>query len=186
MKKIIIIGIILYSQNVKSQTDYVLTNHNDTIKVIVLEWNDTRVICDVNGKETKFKANKIIGFKAGETYTESARVCPTLIGFKKRMFLETIVTGKISLYSISVTDHFMHNKKVGATQIVNNREITSDVLYVKKTSVSKQKFKKLMGYGKIKKMTGDCEIYYNKYKNNSSSIIYPYQEQIEFYNQNCK
>ena len=63
MKKIIIIGIILYSQNVKSQTDFVLTNHKDTLKVIVLEWNDTRVICDVNGKETKFKANKIIGFK---------------------------------------------------------------------------------------------------------------------------
>jgi hypothetical protein len=185
MKKTILLwtGLMLGSQITKAQTDYVVTVAKDTVKAEITEWNSTRVICMVKGKETKYKAKEIIGFKAGDSYNEIARVCPTIIGFKKKMILEKLISGKISLYTITVVDHFMNNKQNGETQFTS---ITSDVKYIKKINDPKNKFKKLMGYGKIKKMTSDCEKYKSKYDNINSNAEYPYQEQIEFYNQNCK
>ena len=187
MKKIILLGLgLLFNfQILKSQTDYVLSLAKDTIRLNVLSWNNSRVFCENNGTQIKYKAKEIIEFKAGNEYYETAKICATLIGFKRPMFLQRVLTGKINLYGIGVTDHFSGSNTVGSTTINEHTNVSVTVGFVRKISDPKKKYKKLFSYNKVGKMTKDCDKYNKKFANGVSKWDYPYASQIDYYNQNC-
>jgi hypothetical protein len=188
MKKTIILGIglLLSSKFMKSQNDYVLSLAKDTIKVNVINWDNSRVFCEVNGIKTKYKAKEIIEFRAGQDYYEVAKICATLIGFKRPMFLQRVLTGKINLYGIGVTDHFSSSNSVGSTTIKEHKSVSVTVGFVRKTTDPTGKYKKLFSYSKVAKMTKDCDVYNKKFAAGVSKWDYPYAMQIDYYNQHCK
>ncbi|MGQ0829762.1 MAG: hypothetical protein ACT4ON_15350 [Bacteroidota bacterium] len=186
--KIIAAGILLCTQCLFSQTvsDYIISKKNDTVPISVEKWNNTRIISDVNGVRTKYKAKQIKEYKISNVYGESARICPPLIGIKKWMFLERIVSGKINIYTIEASERSLDSKTGNNTgnYLTDYSHTYSEVTiyYIRKKPDGK--YKKLYGYGKLRKMASDCPTYIEKHKN--SDPYYPYIEEAEFYNNNCK
>lgn len=171
-------------QNLKSQSDYVLTKTNDTIKVEIKYWTDTKLVCKTDSVDVKYKAKNIIGFCVDGVFKESARVCPTLIGFKKYMFLTRLVAGKINIYCITVTDRFTDRNKIGGANSITQTYVTGTVAYARKANTVK--YRKLFGYGKIAKMMDNCDAYNKKFPSGIQNSNYPYFEAVEFYNESCR
>lgn len=176
-------------QSLLAQTDFVLTNEGDTIIGKVIKWNDQQlaanVTLEVNGEQKSFKAKDIKGFMALNRWYETARVNPSMVGSKKLMFIEKRISGKISLYSFANTDVFRGNNMNGDP--LNPRTPTfvySDIYFIKKAGDTE--YQKLLGCGKLKKMTADCAAYTGKYGDKVKSEHFPYPEQIKFYNEVCR
>jgi len=170
--------------SLRSQSDFILTKTNDTVKVDIKYWTDTKIVCKTGSGDVKYRAKDIIGFQAGNSFKESARVCPTLIGFKKYMFLTRLITGKINIYCISVTDRFTDRNKNGSTTITTNSYVSGTVAYARKSSTAK--YKKLFGYNKVSKMMDNCDAFNKRFPNSVKNADYPYIDAVEFYNEKCK
>jgi hypothetical protein len=113
---------------------------------------------------------KVAGFSVDGVFKESAKVCPTLIGFKKYMFLTRLVAGKINIYCISVTDRFTDRNKVGSANLVTQTYVTGTVAYARKANTLK--YRKLFGYGKIAKMMDNCNAYNKKFPDGVQNANY--------------
>jgi hypothetical protein len=183
MKSITTVALLFCFPILNAQSDYILTKTNDTIKVDIKYWTDTKLVCKTDSGEVKYKAKNMIGFSVDGVFKESARVCPTLIGFKKYMFLTRLVAGKINIYCISVTDRFTDRNNVGSTTLVTQSYVTGTVAYARKANTLK--YKKLFGYNKIAKMMNNCDAYTKRFPNGVKNADYPYFEAVEFYNGNC-
>jgi hypothetical protein len=184
MKTTTTIILLFCIQILKAQFDYILTNTNDTIKVDIKYWTDTKLVCTKDSGEIKFKAKDIIGFNVDGVFKESARVCPTLIGFKKYMFLTRLLYGKMNIYCISVTDRFTDRNKNGSVTLVTKSYVTGTVAYARKANTLN--YRKLFGYNKIAKMMDNCILYNKQFPDGVKNVDYPYFEAVEFYNNNCK
>jgi len=118
MKTIILIGFVLLSFNLFSQTNngYYVTNTNDTIKCQV-ETKRTpfsqkmniselylRVLVIENGVHKKFKAHEIKSFTVYDTNDKEYKFAS--VAGVKEYFVNVLVEGTLSLYNLYSTDTF--------------------------------------------------------------------------------
>lgn len=156
--------------------DYVVTVKNDTIPVILEKWNNTRIVCMVNGIETKFNARDLLAYNIDSTEGETGRICPTIIGFKRWMFLDRTLKGKVSLFRITMKEKLIDNMSSTYSYV----DVT--ILYARKDDMRRGKYRKIWTDRSLEKLLNDCD----KFVEMKSSGWSPgFADKINFYNSIC-
>ena len=186
MKKnlfLIILLFILFAPVFAEKTgNYIVTLNNDTVEIDFVKWNYRRIICKVNGKRTKYLAKNILAYKVGNEIGEGGLICPIVIGFKRWIFLEREMTGKVNVYSITVNQKnasIIESSKV----LPNYTYSSSNVTFYRKQGEPRGKYHKLISWRRLDRFLSDCPAYVEKL--HSKETFTTLQEEINFYNSKC-
>ena len=163
-----------------------MTVNHDTIKIDLIRWNDFVIYANVNGAETKFNAKNVLYYSIDTISGGAGRICPTIIGFKRWMFLKNVVPGAVGLYSITAVDKAItHSHTVGNTTYTSRgADISTTIWYVRKYDEPPQVYHKIWAYKKLRLMMSDCPQYLEKIKVKDHSV-YDFIEDVKFYNSKC-
>lgn len=166
--------------------DYVVKVNNDTVPITLLHWTDFKIMATVNGAKTKLKAKNVLYYCIDSTYGGAGRICPTILGFKRWMFLENIVPGAVALYSITGIDRgITHSNTMGNTTYKHQEpDVTTTIWYVRKYNEPPRVYHKIWAYKRLRLMMSDCPQYLEKIKAKNHSV-YDFIEDVKFYNTTC-
>lgn len=159
--------------------DYVVKANNDTVPLKLSSWNDYRIICIVNGEKIKLKAKDVFYYAIGKSHGSAGRINPGIIGFKRWTFIENVVKGKMSLYSITGYD-----KGIDHMNSQSTTSYAATIWYARKSGEPPRVFHKIMSYRRLRLMMNDCPPYLQRIKAKGHSV-YDFIEDVEFYNASC-
>ena len=182
--------LILSYYNAYSQdnNDYIVTIKNDTNLCEITKTRLRSIICYQNDKKIKFKAKDILGYKKGEASFESGKGRIMIVGWKRWVFFHKIMSGKLNLYAIEVTE-----KSTGGTlerratdNLSGHYYFTTTLFYARRSSTPRGKFSKLgMNWRKnLKKICFDCPEFIEKIDSGGYWVTI-FDDKIKFFNDNC-
>ena len=184
MKNILFASLLVLVLSVNAQNksaDYVILLNRDTVFISDAKpsyWRPkSKIKCNVAGNKTSFIAKNIIELNVDGVPLESGKVRPNIIGFKKWIFLQREINGKVCLYTISSVMKTNHNTT--GTYELNNVTI----FFYRKSSEPQGKFYKLVTYKKLDSYLSDCPAFVSKLKDTNFKTL---KEEINYYNDNCK
>ena len=157
----------------KTESYVVMLNH-DTVYMSPLKLRHSKIVCTVNGVQKKYKAKEVLAYKFRDQVGESARACAIIIGFKRWLLLEREITGKVGLFTVSTSQN----------DISSTGRVNTTVYFYKKVGEPRGKIYKLLSWGKLERYLSDCAAYVRKSK--SKEPFQYLQDQITYYNENCK
>jgi hypothetical protein len=173
----------------QKSNDYIIKLNGDTLytKVIRIDKEMKDVLCEENGKKTKYEAKDILGVKYDSSFYETGLV--KLKRSKRYVFLRRTVKGTLNLYEITESgskflwgnfgEDLIRFRWVYRAQDWSKR-VSTVVSFYKKENEAKDKFSKSW-----KEKVKDCKPLQEKINSKIASWIPTPKELVEFYNKTC-
>jgi len=162
--------------------DYVVLANNDTVVISIKKYNHHKIVGAVNGRRTKYKAKNIVSFRVDGEYKESGRIRYMVIGFKRWLFMDRAIDGKVKLCELPITDRTLSSTPD------NPRRVPGFIYYYRKAEEPRGVYHKLWAWYRLDEFLNDCPTYIKKIedeKNQREKSREYLFEKVQFYNENC-
>jgi hypothetical protein len=187
MKKVLFIlafKLSLSTVVAQDNSGYLVLLNNDTIKITEAYWlnnSHSKIECEVNKVVKVYKAKDVLAYKINSEEGEAVHYHPMAIGFKRWLFLERSIKGKVCMFE----------KEGGATLQHNSGQITNTavkVYWYRKVSEPRGQLHKLITRGQLSKFLSDCPAFVTKLNSKESfkNSKIEWVDEVLYYNKNCK
>jgi hypothetical protein len=169
-------------EDVSHSGDYIIKLNYDTVPVIITSVRLRSMVCEFEGNSEKVYPHNLRGFKYGEDHYDSGKAHIKAVGPKKWVYLRRWISGAMSYYQISGTDHFNNSHP---NRLSTSTTVDYTLMFIRNNKHESVIFRKLAFVKRAFKRTGfDCPEFIKSIDDDIPKFE-RYSDHVEYYNKLC-